>query len=616
MKKIEDKYKILKHTEHVLLRPGTYLGSNKPNLANRYLFDDITKKYIREEVTFIPSFIKIFDEIITNSVDESKRNVKLNQIKVNITDTSISVWDSGGIPVVLHKEYKQYVPEVIFGNLMSGSNYNDDEERLVAGTNGYGNKLTNIFSTKFFVETSDGSNSFTQTFTDNMSNRTKPVIKKSTKGFTRITYEPDFVRFGMSGLDKDHMKMLHKRVIDLAGCNSNIKFYFNDNLIQIKTFDDYLKYYSDDYIVCENNNDRWKVAVSTTDSGFQQISFANSCETYDGGVHVDYILNQIIVKLREFFLKKHKVDVKPSELKNHIFLFINCIVVNPSFSSQTKEKLITEVKDFGSTFEVTDKFIQKILKSEIVNNVLDWVNQKKLADESKLARDLNKNLSKIKVAKLVDAKGKERWKCMLCIFEGDSAGNACRKYRDAQTVGSFALRGKFTNVSEISIAKLVANEEAFNLMASLGLKLGEKPDRLKMRYGKVAIFADQDFDGYSIVALLINFFNKYWPELFDYNMIYKAETPIVVVTNIKNRKDIIKFYSQDEYHQWIGGVDTSKWDISFKKGLSALTEDEYSDIINNPRLTLLTKDDMSDKKLDIWFGGSKTSEQRKNEMLN
>ncbi len=616
-KDISNNYKKLDQISHVLLRPTTYVGSNKLFTGDRWICSTEDNKISKIEISFIPSFLKIFDEVITNSVDENKREgSKLNQIKINIDDNLIIIYDNGGIPVKSHSEYKQWIPEIIFGELMSGSNYNDSEDRIVAGTNGLGIKLSNIFSKELKVETCDGINLYTQIFSNNMRDRTKPIIKKHTKNHTKITYKPDYEKFGMGGIDEMTMLVLKKRVIDLAGCNPNIKFYFNDVLISIKTFEDYIKYYTDTPMMCDDvKSNRWSIGISPSDSGFQQVSFVNSCETYDGGTHIDYILNQIISKLREFFLKKHKVDIKPSELKNHIFLFVNTTIINPSFSSQTKEKLITEVKDFGSTFEVSEKFIKKIISSEIVNLILDWVNQKKLADESKLARDLNKSLSKIKVDKLVDAKGKERWKCSLCLFEGDSAANGTRNCRDPQVIGSFALKGKFINVSEIQTSKLIQNTEAVNLMAAIGLKLGEKAERLKLRYGKIIIYGDQDFDGYSVTALLINFFNKYWPELFEYKVIYKAETPIVVITNIKNKKNVIKFYTHDSYSEWEKTANHKEWDISYKKGLSALSPVEYSDIINNPKLTLLTKDDISDHKLDIWFGGVKTIELRKNEIL-
>ena len=420
-KKIEERYKVLDQISHVLLRPSTYLGSNKINTSIKWIWDDLNKKMAQKEVSIIPSFIKIFDEVITNSVDEHKRNSKLNRIDINIDikSSKISVKDNGGIPVVMHKDQKQYVPEVIFGNLMSGSNYNDDEDRLVAGTNGLGSKLTNIFSKEFIVSTSDGSNQFDQRFFNNMRDRNKPQVKKSTKRFTEISFTPDLEKFGMSEIDNDHFKIIEKRVYDIAGCNPTLKVYLNGSLIDVKLFEDYIKFYTNETFFETNKDKSWSVGVAISEQGFQQVSFVNSTETYDGGNHVDYILNQIVSELRDFFQKKHKVDVKPSELKNHIFLFINSTIVNPSFSSQTKEKLITEVKDFGFTYQISEKTIKSILKSEIVQSILDWIDQKKLADENKLARTLNKNLDRLKVEKLIDAKGRDRWKCSLSIFEGD-----------------------------------------------------------------------------------------------------------------------------------------------------------------------------------------------------
>jgi DNA gyrase/topoisomerase IV subunit B len=324
-------------------------------------------------------------------------------------------------------------------------------------------------------------------------------------------------------------------------------------------------------------------------------------------------MNQIVSQLREFFMKKHKVDVKPSELKNHMFLFLDSTIINPSFSSQTKEKLITEIKDFGTTFEISNKLIQSILKSEIVNSILDWIQQKKSAEDSKLQRELNKKLSKIKVEKLIDAKGKDRWKCSIGLFEGDSAISAFRKYRTPETMGAFALKGKFVNVSEMTNQKLVANDEVVNLMASIGLKLGQEIELKSLRYGRILFYVDADVDGNSIAGLLINFFYKYWPDMFERKMIYKVETPIVVAIPKSKTKKKILFYTQTEYNEWESKNDIKQYEIKYKKGLAALVDDEYQDIINSPRMTLITKDDMSKGSLDIWFG--KNSDLRKTELL-
>jgi len=611
---VDKKFQKLDDIDHVILRPGMYIGSIKPHKANKWIIQD--DKMVQKELNYNPGLLKIFDEIVTNSVDESKRSgSKLNTIKVDINRETnyINIWDNGGIPVVKHTEHKEWIPEMIFSNLKAGSNFDDTEERTGAGTNGVGSTLTNIYSKEFTVSTCDGKNHYTQTFSNNMRKRTTAKIKKSTKGFTEINYLVDFDKFELKGIDDDHFKMLEKRVYDIAGCNTNLKVYFNGKLINFKAFEDYIKLYTPNFFYESKKDKTWSLGIALSENGFQQVSFANSTDTYDGGTHVEYVMKQIQVALIEYFQKKHKVEVKPNELRNHMFLFLDSTIINPSFSSQTKEKLITEVKEFGSTFEVPTKLIQSILKSEIVNSILDWIQQKKNAEDSKLQRDLNKKLGKIKVEKLIDAKGKDRWKCSIGLFEGDSAISAFRKYRTPETMGAFALKGKFVNVSEMTNQKLVQNDEVVNLMAAIGLKLGQTIDLKNLRYGRVLFYVDADVDGNSIAALLLNFFYKYWPDMFDRRMVYKVETPIVVAIPKAKTKKKILFYTQTEYNVWSEKNDLKQFEIKYKKGLAALVDDEYQDIINTPRLTLITKDDVSDKSLDIWFG--KNSDLRKTELL-
>ena len=611
---VDKKFKKLDDISHVILRPGMYIGSIKPHTANKWIVEE--GKMLQREITYNPGFLKIFDEIVTNSVDESKREgSKLNTVKIDLNrkTNKVTIWDNGGIPVVKNTEHDEWIPEMVFSNLKAGSNFDDTEERSWAGTNGVGSTLTNIYSKEFKISTCDGKNSFVQTFSNNMRERTQPVVKKAKANHTEISYITDLEKFGLTDIDDDHYKMIEKRIYDIAACNTGLKIYFNGVLININSFDDYIKLYTEEYFYEFKKDKTWSLGIALSQNGFQQVSFANTTETYDGGTHLDYVMNQIIVSLREFFLKKHKVDIKPSELKQHMFLFLDATVINPSFSSQTKEKLITEVKEFGTTFEVSPKLIQSILKSEIVNSILDWIQQKKNAEDSKLQRDLNKKLTKIKVEKLIDAKGKDRWKYSIGLFEGDSAISAFRKYRTPETMGAFALKGKFVNVSEITNQKLVQNDEAVNLMASIGLKLGQEIDVRNLRYGRVLIFTDADMDGNAISALLINFFYKYWPDMFERKMIYKVETPIVVAIPKAKTKKKSLFYTQTEYNEWAEQNDLKQFEIKYKKGLAALVDDEYDDIINRPRLTLITKDEASKGSLETWFG--KSADLRKNELL-
>jgi DNA topoisomerase-2 len=603
-KEIGKKYQLLDEIEHVLKRPGMYIGSTKPHTANEWILGD--GLYSKEELTYNPGFLKLFDEIISNSVDEHKRSGKINTIKVSVSADTITVWDNGGIPVVQHPDHKVWIPELIFSNLRAGSNFNDDEGRTVAGTNGVGASLVNIFSKRFVIDTADGRNRFLQTFTDNMSKRTTPKTSKTSQGFTEITYVPDLSRFEMKKIDDAHCKMMRKRVIDIAAANPGLKLEFNGAKYKFKTFKEYVDLYVNDSI-WERSKD-WEISFGVSKDGFQSVSFVNSIHTKDGGTHESYVLNQVIEYLRAMIKKKHKVDVKPSEIKNHVFLFINCTVINPAFSSQTKEKLITEPKDFGTKHEVTEKFAKAVFGSEVIQSLLDWIEQKKSAEERAELRKLNKSLASTKVLKLIDAKGKDRNKCVLGIFEGMSALSAVRKFRDPQTFGAFPLKGKFLNVSEMTNSGVIQNDEVVQLMASLGIKLGEEPGDL--RYGKVYIYTDADPDGDSIAGLLINFFNKYWPELFEQNRVFKVMTPLVVA---KKGKEVKPFYSNDEYSEWEKRTGAKGWDVEYKKGLAALEDVEYRDIIHNPVLVKLQNDKQYKDSLSDWFGSD--SEPRKEKLL-
>ena len=606
VKSIEQKYRKLSDIEHVLLRPGMYCGSIKPREDDIPLLGEDGKFLIRK-VSYNPALMKIFDEIVSNAVDEHRRNPKLDELRVTVDPVTgmVKVWDNGGIPVVKHAEYDEWVPEMIFSNLKAGSNFNDDEERLVAGTNGVGSTLTNIFSVKFRVRTADGKNAFEQTFSNNMRERTEAKIIKWKERFTEITFRPDLARFGLETIDADHLEMMRRRCIDLAACNPKLRVSFNGVERKFPTFQDYCKLYNENVIYEET--DRWKIGIAPSAGSFMQVSFVNSVETKDGGAHVDYVMSQIIEWLRDKVKRKHKLDLRPAELRNHFFLFVQADIVNPAFSSQTKEKMITEPKEFGSKFEISEKTLKAIMASEVVQRILDWAQQKALADERKQLRELNRNLDKGKVLKLIDAKGKERDKCTLGLFEGDSAVSFFRKFRDPNSQGAFPLRGKFINVTELPNTRVIQNQEVKDLLVAIGLKMGEEPKNL--RYGKILIYADADVDGDSIAGLLMNFFGRYWPELFEQNRICRVMTPLVVV---KKKDETIPFYTAKEFEAWSAKQkDLNKWDIAYKKGLAALEDEEAKEIVQHPRMFAVSGGPELKPTLDAWFASDPAIRKQK-----
>ena len=182
-----------------------------------------TERIVQRAATFVPGLYKIFDEILVNAADNKQRDASMSALRVTIdaAANSISVWNNGrGVPVTMHKEHKVYVPELIFGHLLTSSNYDDDERKVTGGRNGYGAKLANIFSTEFTVETADGARGqrYRQTFRDNMGANDGPVLAPHAGAdFTCVTFRPDLARFKMASLDADTVALLSKRVYDMAG---------------------------------------------------------------------------------------------------------------------------------------------------------------------------------------------------------------------------------------------------------------------------------------------------------------------------------------------------------------------------------------------------------------
>jgi DNA topoisomerase-2 len=628
-KSIEQKYQKLSDVEHCLIRPGRYIGSVEPHTAQTWLVGTDSKMY-RREATWNPGLLKLFDEVISNSVDHSKRpeGKNLDTIKVDIDRASgeITVLDNGGIPVVLHADYNEYVPELIFGYLRSGSNFDDTEDSTGTGQNGEGASLTNIFSTKFTVETSDGKNSFKHTWTNNMTDKSTPKVWEGGKGFTRISFIPDYAHLKTT-LDDDNYAKMVKRVYDIAGCNPKLKVFLNGERIIIKSFKDYIALYTEKFEFDDNGD--WQIGVAASDDGFSHVSFVNTTETSEGGTHLYYIWYQIATKLREYIQKKHKIDVKQTEIQSHMQVFINARIVRPRYNSQTKEYMITEVKDYKTSWEATEKFIKRVVDSGIVDRVLLWAEAKAKAEELKRLRELNKNIDKgvnfNRIDKFTDAmEDRERHLCELYLTEGDSARKSIQEARGKNPyIGSFALKGKPLNVMDVDMFKILGgkkngaeadgNSEIQNILKITGLKIGVPVKSVKdLRFGKIVFLSDQDLDGFHVSSLLINFFSYFWPELFEMGVIYRMNTPLVIAT-VKGVEH--EFLTDESYEEW--AKTAPRHDSSRFKGLGKFKTDRFSKILENRckylvRINKLENEDLS--RINLAFKGNMADSRK--EWLN
>jgi len=609
LKTVEETFVKKTQLEHIIDIPDTYIGSIEKTDIDTWVYDKNDNKIKFENIKYIPGLYKIFDEVLVNAIDQHVRiendiNVinKVTVIKVNFDEETnkISIYNNGdGIPIVEHKEHGIYIPELIFGNLLTSSNYDKDEKKITGGKNGYGAKLANIFSTKFRIETVDANTKqkYIQVFEKNMSIKNKPEITKSSlKPYTLIEFYPDLERFGIDKIDNDTIKLMNKRVLDITACtNKNVSVFLNDEKIDCKTLENYVSYYLEDNIekVYEEVNDRWEVVVAISpDAKFEQVSFVNGVATLKGGKHVDYIANNIIKKIQTIVstkgVKRKKLDLKPSHIKENMFIFVRSTIENPAFDSQIKEYLTTPATKFGSTCNISDKFIDKLLKTSLIERALKLSDFK---DNLGLQKISGKKTSNVRgIDKLDDANKagtNEALDCTLILTEGDSAkalAIAGLSVIGRDYYGVFPLRGKVLNVRDIAMKRVGENNEISSLVKIMGLKFAKNKNKEEMlkdlRYGKIMILTDADVDGSHIKGLLINLFQVFWPELLEIpGFILSLATPIIKVKKSTNIQD---FYTMTEFNQWKETIDNIKsWDIKYYKGLGTSTSEEAKEYFTN-----------------------------------
>jgi DNA topoisomerase II len=586
--------------EHVLLRPDTYIGDVEETTEEMWVVE--TDKIVKKKITFVPGFLKTFDELLVNARDASVNDKTCNTIKVDydIENGSITVWNNGqdGIPVEEHPEHKTLVPSMIFGELLTSSNYDDNKKRTTGGRNGYGSKLANIFSTKFEVEIGDSKNGkkFCQTWETNMSIAHKAkVTKYSAKtSYVKVTYYPDFEKLHVkNGLNNDHLKLFQRRAIDITGTsilNSKepMKVFFNGDKIPINNFKKYIESSFDtDTIYMDDSSDRWEVGVIyKPDEGNEVISFVNGISTHRGGTHVNHVVDQIIKSLTtDFINKKHKnVKVSSAIIKESLVFYINSIVENPAFSSQTKDTLTTKTSTFGSTYKPSVAMMKKLAKSGIVEKVIKLAEFKESAGLKKT--DGKKQIKLKGIPKLEDANkagSKDASSCSLILTEGDSAkafAMAGLGIVGRDKYGVFPLKGKLLNVREASVKVIGANDEINHLKQIIGLKqnidYSNESNFSQLRYGRIIILTDQDVDGSHIKGLLMNFLHVLWPELLKRDgFITSLATPIV---KLFKGKEVKTFYNLTEHQDCIDELKSknnlSGWKTKYYKGLGTSTSSE------------------------------------------
>eukprot|EP00944_MAST-04C_sp_MAST-4C-sp1_P008622 g8622.t1 len=600
----------------------------------------------QEKISFTPALYKIFDEILANAADNVQRDSKMSRIYVDIDDKSgqISIFNDGeSIPVRMHEKEKMYIPELVLGNLMTGSNFDDNVGRLTGGRHGFGAKLTNIFSKHFEIECADAREGllYNQTWENNMQKRHDPQIQPyhSKTSYVRVTFQPDFSRFSMKSLaDDDTARVMERRVVDVAGVNPHLDVQLNGKAIPISdSFQSYAALYQPgvqaEPISCKPNK-RWEVCVMPSPDGvFEQFSFVNSLTTFRGGTHVNVVADQIARNLVQQINSKHsKVldqPVTPMQVKSHMWLFVKCLIENPSFDSQTKEYLETPPNLFGSVCSLSPAFLKQVYaKSGIVERVVDWARAKQQVEFiSKMKSQPKSKLLNIpKLEDANDAGSSKSAGCSLILTEGDSAkalAVAGLSVVGRDNYGVFPLKGKMLNVRDAPPKQIINNEEIKNIISILNLDMRKKyksNDLAKdgLRYGRIIIMADQDHDGSHIKGLLLNMIACFWPELLKKeDFVCTFNTPIVkAFKKGRSRKKAMTFFTLADYVNWknkLSTEDLKDYSIKYYKGLGTSTADEAREYFSNLDKHLIPfsyEGDHDFERLDMAFRSHRASDRR------
>jgi len=584
-------YERLSHVEHILKRPDTYVGSLAPESSSYWIRDGDSFKF--SELSVSPGLVKIFDEVLVNAIDQySLHPKKVSKIEIMTSEAGVFVRNYGvSVPIKKHETERDskgvplWIPELIFGHLLTSSNYNDEEQRVTGGRNGYGAKLANVFSSKFNIKISDGKKIYMQTWTDNMSKVEPPDVVTSPDKicpYVSITFYPDWKRFGGPG---EFIKLVEKRAWDAAMWCSKAQVYFNKELLQVPSLEEYARMHVGTAPLAKIHTDNFDIIVTHSTSGaFQQCSWVNGISTTKGGSHVDKVTKTLVDEIAK---DKRCSTLKPAQIKSSLFVFVRAVIVNPTFSSQTKAECTSKISE---TINFKPKFIKDILATGVLEDLLSkgltQVDKElKKPDGSKKARISG-------IPKLDDANwaGTHRsHECTLIITEGDSAkalAIAGLSVVGRNAFGVFPLRGKPRNVRDASVKQVTDNEEFSNLKKILGLQHGKVYNSLReLRYGRLMIMTDADLDGSHIKGLVLNMFHVYWPKLIELGFVVSMVTPVI-------KAGKTWYFTEEAFREACQGQSAPPTGTKYYKGLGTSTSAEAKEYFKQiERLTVAFSSD-------------------------
>lgn len=649
-----DDYRRMTQEEHVLARTELYVGDPLPDPTETWIF--VGDKIARHTINISRALERIFLEVLSNASDNVGRSrragVDVGKISIEMNQELIRVRNEGlPIPIEMHTETGIIVPELIFGHMLTSSNY--QENRHEAGVNGIGAKATNILSRYFsvYVEDSIRHLSYRKTWFNNKSGTTDAVIEQfpGDKSSVVIEFSPDFQRFSLTpfngtegGFPMEYFCLFARHALDTS-FNAKVPVLFNGVEYHCTDARAYGRFYFGDAVDSGLLHYEWPagtkivkkskgvqeaedpnvvplvemIVIDTPDEG-TLVSFVNCMMTEEGGIHVNdaikVVSEEVLEKINATTEKKLKKGADASkakkykltlaDVKPHVSLILSVRVKNPRFSSASKTKLLSPKVPYAIDPDEL-KIISRWKLADRLFATLEAKEEKALrGTDGKKRRHVN--LDKGRDANFAGTPQSPQ--CILVITEGNSGAgyaNAMVKLIPNGTdfIGVLPMRGKALNVRDCPRTQLELNVEFNELKKALGLREGTIYDaetaRKDLRYGQVLIAADSDVDGKHIIGLIANYFDVRFRSLLLGGFVRYLRTPIL---RARKGKECHCFLTAGQYEEWVKVTpDHQKWSTFYYKGLGTSKDQDVEEDLKDPFHVVMVYDEGAEKNLQLAF---------------